>query len=343
MVVPAPAPSVMEPEWGGAVSPDMLPLLLACIKTGPVYDNAAHLPSPALAGIFSHQDPEAIFDEAVARRADGDFEGAVHRLSWLIDNGHGSDAVVYQLGVAYELAGDYDTAISVYERLMLDPDNVLDAGFRRALCLESLDRWDEALRQYRRLPQTEGFDRHDRLTLDLAMGAAELTAGNERKGLRLVEEALAASEGVDDVTWIQGKARYALIDRTLDDAADLELTGSDKRIAKRLGERAAALGEAETHILAIIEHQEPEWILASLMRLGDAYLELHEDFLAVPPPDDVSAEVRAAYVEAWNDKAKVLEVKAFTAYDTALETAGKLRVDNRTTEALRERRDSIQL
>ncbi|MCP4916076.1 MAG: tetratricopeptide repeat protein [Proteobacteria bacterium] len=208
-------------------------LLFACIKAGPAYDNTAHLPTAALSGVFSAQDTTKVYEEALARRHDGDYRGAIDRLTWLIENDAETPDRLYQLGITYELSGDYGTAISVYERLMQDEAHVLDGGFRRALCLESTGDWDAALKQYRKLPQAQGFDRHDRITLDLALGIAELSAGKEKKGRAMIEEALRASEGTDDVTWIQAKARYALADHALDSARELSLQGREKRVPAR--------------------------------------------------------------------------------------------------------------
>ncbi|MCP4804110.1 MAG: tetratricopeptide repeat protein [Proteobacteria bacterium] len=241
-------------------------LLFACIKAGPAYDNTAHLPTAALSGVFSAQDTTKVYEEALARRHDGDYRGAIDRLTWLIENDAETPDRLYQLGITYELSGDYGTAISVYERLMQDEAHVLDGGFRRALCLESTGDWDAALKQYRKLPQAQGFDRHDRITLDLALGIAELSAGKEKKGRAMIEEALRASEGTDDVTWIQAKARYALADHALDSARELSLQGREKRVARSLEGRAFALAEAESHVIQVIQLEEPEWILESMLR-----------------------------------------------------------------------------
>lgn len=323
---------------------DMLHFLLfACIKAGPAYDNTAHLPTAALAGVFSGQDTTKVYDEAVARRHEGDYRGAIDRLAWLIENDDETPDRLYQLGIAYELSGEYGTAISVYERLMQDEAHVLDGGFRRALCLESTGDWDAALRQYRKLPQAQGFDRHDRITLDLALGIAELSAGKEKKGRAMIEEALRASEGTDDVTWIQAKARYALADHALDSARDLSLQGREKRVARSLEGRAFALAEAESHVIQVIQLEEPEWILESMLRLGDGFMELREDMLAVPPPGDLDPELRALYVETLEKRTEVLKLKGYQAYDGGLEVAGKFRVQNETTEVLEARRDAIQL
>lgn len=318
-------------------------LLLACIKAGPAYDHTAHLPTDALAGVFANQDTKTVFDEAVSRRLDGDYEGAIDRLAWLVESGHGDPPTLYQLGIAHELDGDHRTAIAVYERLMQDPAGTLDGGFRRALCLEALGDWDAALRQYRRLPQAEGFDRHDRLTLDLALGVAELYAGKERRGRALIEDALAASEGVDEVTWVQAKARYALADQALDEARDLKLDGREARVARNLAARAAALEQAQSEIAAVIALGEPEWILEGMLRLGDGFLELRDDMLAVPPPHDFDEETTALYLKVLEERTQVLLVKGFQAYDGGLDVAGRFRVQNETTATLRERRDSIQL
>ncbi len=326
----------------------MLPLLisLACAHRVAPYAPTQHLPSPALGQVFGQQDPTAVFHEALARRDEGDAQGAVDRLVWLREQGDDSPALLYQLGLAYELAGDFETALGVYQLLAQEDEQeryVLDVGFRRAMCLESLGRWDEALRAYRRLPQTAGFDRHDRLTLDLALGMAELRAGRARQGQQLLERSLAATSSTNEVPWMRAKAWYTLADVELDRAGELGLVGSQRKQVRVLEQRAAAIALAEQYLVQVVTLEEPEWILAGLLSLGDAYADLRRDMLAVPAPGDLSEEEAAHYRAVLDQRTQVLLRKAYEAYDQGLLVAGKFQIRNEATALLRQRRDSLVL
>ncbi|MCB9761956.1 MAG: tetratricopeptide repeat protein [Alphaproteobacteria bacterium] len=322
-------------------------LLLACLSAhrAPLYDPGAHLPPPALGQVFEGQDPEAVFQEAVERRRAGDVEGAVHRLAWLHESGDRSPEVLYQLGIAYEMNEDFETALSIYDLILAEhPELPLrDAGFRRALCLEELGRYDEALRQYKAIPQEQGFDRHDRYTLDLAMGIAALRAGRTRQGLRLIETSLLAVEDSREITWMAAKGRYALMDHALAQAADRPLEGSERKQVHNLEDRADLMAEAEAHLVKIIAQEEPEWIMAGLLSLGDAYMELHDAVAGAPAPRGLDADQTAVYRQELERRSTVLLRKAWEAYDQGLVVAGRFGVENRYTAQLTEARDAIPL
>jgi tetratricopeptide (TPR) repeat protein len=324
----------------------LLLMTLGCALRVAPYQPTQHLPSPALGQVFSQQDPQAVFEEALARRDEGDSRGAIDRLVWLREQGDESPVVLYQLGLAYELAGDFDTALAVYE--LLDVEDAqdryeLDVGFRRAMCLEALGRWDEALRTYRRLPQTAGFDRHDRLTLDLALGMAELRAGRTRRGQQLLEGALSATANTDEVPWMRAKAWYTLADVELARAGDEGLGGSERRQVRGLEERAAAIALAEQYLVQVVTLEEPEWILAGLLSLGDAYADLREDMLAVPAPSELNEEEALHYRAVLEQRTQVLLRKSYEAYDQGLLIAGKFQIRNEATAQLRQRRDALVL
>lgn len=326
----------------------MLLLLLACatVQLGPLYDPAGHAPPAAFDGVFAAQTLDALFTDALARREAGDYEGAIHRLVWLRAHGDTSPEVLYQLGIAYELSGDLETAVSVYD-LMLSEGSAkaypLDAGFRRALCLEELGRYEESYRQYRALPTDRAFDRHDRYTLDIAVGIAALRSGHTREGMRLIETSLMATEGSDEITWMRAKGYIALSDWALEQAADLPLHGPGRRISRNLEARAAAIAESQDVLVKVIALEEPEWILAGLLSLGDAYAALYDDLISAPPPRKLDADQVQIYQREVQVRSAVLLRKAWEAYDQGLEVAGKLGIDDRTTKTLRERRDAIPL
>lgn len=326
----------------------MLLMLFACatVSLGPLYVPSEHSPPPAFEGVFSAQTLDALFTEAVARREAGDYEGAIYRLVWLREHGDTSPAVLYQLGIAYELSEDLATAVTVYD-LMLSEGSAkeypLDAGFRRALCLEELGRYEEAYRQYKALPTNQAFDRHDRYTLDIAVGIAALRSGHEREGRELLETSLMATDGTDEITWMRAKGYIALADWSLDEAAKLPLYGSTRRITKNLNARAEAITASQEAIVKVIALEEPDWILHGLMSLGDAYATLYDDLISAPPPRKLDADEVQVYNEQVRARSAVLLRKAWESYDQGMVVAGKLAIENGTTRELQAKRDAIPL
>lgn len=322
-------------------------LFLACAARGPSVEWALAdaLPPPALAELFAAQPADQLFDEAVARRQDGDIDGAIARLAWLRDHGESSPAVLYQLGVAYELNEQFETAIAVYETLLDEHPGefVLDAGFRRGLCLEELGYYEAAYRQFRKIPDGIAFDRHDRYTLDIAIGIAALRAGHEAKGLQLLETALMAVEGTGEVTWIAAKGWYTLADYSLERSNQISLDVKEKKQVQRLGQRAAYIAEAEERLVKVIKLEEPEWIMAGLLSLGDAYMDLHADLVGAPHPRNLDDEQVTIYQDAVRQQASVLLTKAWAAYDQGLVVAGRFGVENRYTEQLTAARDAVPI
>ncbi|MFT5586029.1 MAG: tetratricopeptide (TPR) repeat protein [Cognaticolwellia sp.] len=324
----------------------LLMLALACLHTpaATAFDVQPLLPSPALGRVFASQDPDAVFDEAVDRRMDGDVHGAIERLAWLRAQGDRRPGVLYQLGVAYEFAGDHRTALQAYETLIsedLSGEYHDDAGFRRGICLEELGRWEEALDQYRAIP-TRDLSGSDLWTMQLAQGIAEVRNGRQRQGGRRIAKALVDSQD-SEITWMRAKALFTLQDMRLLERDQSPLEGSSKRQAKHLRDRAAQIADAEAMLVQIVYLGEPEWILRGLLALGDAYSALHQEFVTAPPPAHFDAEQRALYQSNLDEHGQVLRRKAWEAYDQGLVVAGTYGVESPVVRELAERQAALGL
>ena len=97
----------------------------------------AHVPTPALQGSET-----LLFEQAILARQNGDAVGAIARLSSLWKRGSQETRVLYQLGIAFEVAEDFPTAAAIYSQIKAqeeDPFLLRDATFRLALCLWELD------------------------------------------------------------------------------------------------------------------------------------------------------------------------------------------------------------
>ncbi len=324
----------------------LLMLALACLHTPPAtaFDVQPLLPPPALGQVFASQDPDVVFQEAMDRRMDGDVQGAIERFAWLRAQGDRRPGVLYQMGVAYEFAGEFKVALSAYDQLItedLSGEYHDDAGFRRGICLEELGRWDEALAQYKLVP-TKGLMGSDLWTIQLARGIADVRTGKQGKGERAILAALQASQG-SDITWMQAKALYTLQDSLLLERDQSPLEGSSRRQAKHLIERAVQISDAEAMLAQVVRLKEPDWILKGLLSLGDAYLALHQELIVAPAPRKLDAQQVAMYRTVLEEKGTILLRKAWEAYDQGLVVAGTYGVESPVVVELAEKQAALGL
>ena len=324
----------------------LLTLALACLHTpsASAFDVQPLLPPPALGQVFASQDPDVVFQEAMDRRMDGDVQGAIERFAWLRAQGDRRPGVLYQMGVAYEFAGEFEVALSAYDQLItedLSGEYHDDAGFRRGICLEELGRWDEALAQYKLVPTT-GLMGSDLWTIQLARGIADVRTGKQGKGERAIRAALQASQG-SDITWMQAKALYTLQDALLLERDQSPLEGSSRRQAKHLVERAVQISDAEAMLAQVVRLEEPEWILKGLLSLGDAYLALHQELIVAPAPRKLDAQQVAMYRAVLEEKGTILLRKAWEAYDQGLVVAGTYGVESQVVVELAEKQAGLGL
>lgn len=318
---------------------NMLLILTACLHDIPAYEPSA--PPPELVEVFDRQEQARVYDEALARRGDGDLVGAEHRLTWLIDVGGDPAEMHYQLGIVHELQGEYEDAVSAYTAaLESDGSRSVDARYRRALCLDELGRWKDSVREYRKLPRSVDYDRADWISIEMAQGVAELRAGNARRGAEMLDRAMRATDETEEMRWLRARTAFHLAEMELSAVEDLRL--DTRKPGKNLGRRAAALQNAEAHIVDVVKTGEPEWMLRAMLELGDAYADLHADMLATAP-DDLEGEALELYYELLEQQTAVLKAKAYMSYDQGLVVASKFQLYNDTTEQLQRRRDAIDL
>jgi len=275
-------------------------------------------------------------------------EGAILRLAWLEQTGDTDPRVLYQLALAYEGAENYATALSVYDRLLARAAEVevqRDAGFRRALCLGELGWHEAAVDQLESLPGANLFEPQDRYTFDLGLGVSLLRAGKREKGIELIRTTLEATAGTEHVSWMRSMGWHALAVDALERAAKERLDlRRYRRAGKNLTERAALIAQAEQYLVEMVKLTQPDWIMRGMQDLGDAYVAVHEQLNASPPPRRLDDGAEAMYQEIMAERSHMLLGKAWKAYDQGLDIAGRFgMLDTRRAQALRERRDAISL
>jgi tetratricopeptide (TPR) repeat protein len=328
----------------------LLTMMLACAHHSPpiALEPVVITGSQELLDVVGMSNAEIIV-AASERRLRGDTEGAMARLRLVIEQQppppEQADAL-YQLGLCHEREERFAEALTAYDRLVgtwPEAQVAQDGWFRRALCLEYLERHREARRSLDHVRTAEGLSLHDRLTLDLQRGITQVRSGRLRSGLKLIDRALVAAEGSDQVTYLRGKAHVTRARVLLDQASGLTLTGSQRRQQRTLEHRAAILAAAEQEVAAAAYLGEPEWILEGLLLLGDAYLDLHGALMSSDPPRSLSDEAALVYREEVAQRTQVLLIKSWNHYDAGVSKAGEWRYIGRPLPQLVSARDAIDL
>jgi tetratricopeptide (TPR) repeat protein len=290
---------------------------------------------------------DEIFQDAVHRRLRGDLDGAAARLAWLETQPFPEPATLrYQVGLVHEFRGDAEGALAVYDALIRDfpgSPEARDGHFRRALCLEDLDRHREAKRSLDRIQVAEGLDFHDRLTLDIQRGITLLSSGRVRRGLEILNTTLDAGEGTDEARYLRAKGYVARARLWVDEAARIDLAVHEKRAVRNLGRRAELLTRAQADVAAALRLQEPQWALEGLLILGRGYEGLAQDLLAAPPPRNLNPEQVEVYRQELEKKSRILLAKAWQHYDAGLGVAAQLQYEGRPLAELRAARDALSL
>ena len=299
-------------------------------------------PPPSLEDTWAVLTDEALVAEGISRREVGDFEGSARRLAFVGTRGVHPEAAFHE-GVSLEYLERFEEALDRYERVLAhDPDDALqvEAAFRRALVLEDLGRHAESVDQVAELQKRGGWTPLQELTLELSRGVGELQGNKRRKGIKRLSRALSELEGTGESPYMQARARAALTRVLLDDAADLSMDGG-RKAARNLLARTSLMVSAEQQVVAIALLGEPEYVLQTLILLGDAYLALHDDMMAATPPRKFDEEQALLYKELIAERAAVLPVKARRYYDEGVQVAVRTQWQGSLAEQIRARRDAL--
>lgn len=320
---------------------------------------AAEAPDPtdpiriAEAGSYDVLD---VLDQAVERRQAGDLAGA--RALIVEAEPHVTAAqrpwFLYQRGILAELSwdfaaarADYEEAIRLYEGGGEHPGGgtAADARFRLALVLEDMGDAEGALAQVRAVAKLRGLSEDDTTTLALQeaisrVNVAKPATGRARRATGRLLDTLAAADPGGGHTWLRAKARYTVARALFAEAGAVPLQGSQKRVVRHLEERVRYITAAEKEIVTLVGLAEPEWILRSLLDLGDAWAALADAVDGAPPPD-LSAEELATYRDLVTDKLLNLRRRAWESYEQGVQLAARLGFESPWVGRLAERRAAV--
>jgi len=298
-------------------------------------------PPLTLEEVWAMQDPTEVLTQAIAFQEVGNREAAMERLRFL-EASAPSTAVRFQLGKTLELMEDYDGALASYEAVLYEGDSPYrhNAAFRRIIVLEDVGRSDESLAAVKQLQSEGDWSEVDAVSLSLAQGISELSSGRTRRGIKHIEAGLAVLSQTSESPWMRARARTALTQTMLDEAASLELVGN-KKAARRLGKRSALMVAAEQQVIAIARLGEPEYALEGLVLLGDAYIILHDDMIAAPPPRKLSDEEVVIYRAEVEGRVKILSAKAKNYYGEGVKLATRVGWEGAVASVLAARHDAL--
>ncbi len=290
-----------------------------------------------------------ILERAKDHSDKGDLETADRMIRFVLTRFQEPEAqasALYELGQNQLRYERYSEALSTFDTLVRrypSAPESLDGLFKRALCYEEIGAHRKALRSLKRIWLADGFDVHDRYTLDLQTGITKVRMGRERAGLKLIEQGLAATENTDLIPWLRAKAHITKARVLLDAAATLPLKGREKRVVENLNERARLIQQAEKEVTLATRHKEPEWILEGLLILGRSFEALGQAIAESPAPKSLSAEATVYYKEQIQVKGEQFKVKAWHHYDEGVALALRVGYRGMRLQRLEDARETLIL
>lgn len=251
----------------------------------------------------------------------------------------------YNLGLVGERTRQWEEALRAYDGYGDDPGKgirVEEVRLRKAVCLSRLGRYEPAQRQLEMIMHQFGVPPLEYNEARGRLGIAYFRAGDEILAEHHLRPALAVYERNAERGVVHARAAYAegyFVLGELDFARyrSIELTGDENALARSLGEKADAFVAARNYYTLAIRTYEPEWVVASLYRIGLGYELFYEAVLAAPLPAGLTAVEQKEYRQKLGDKLQPVLNKALQAYRRNLELAGDLHVENEFVEQTRKR------
>ena len=292
---------------------------------------------------------EVHHEKIAALQRVGNHESAREVLDFLVERDP-SPLNRFLLAKNFELEEDYGEALPRYDALVaedLSPDLDLDVRFRRAVVMDDLSReagaepslGSLARKELKALRRHSALAEGDKARLGLLIGASEIHQGRARRGLRRISRAIRQLDDPSDASWMQARARSALVRELVRNAEHLAIRGrnDDARLKKRM----KLMGDAESQVVAIIQLNEPEYVLEGLLAVADAYIRLYDELVSAPVPGELEGSQVALYKERVLEEAEFLRKKARGFYHKGVLYADHLGWKGQSRDLLEQRRDAL--
>ena len=264
---------------------------------------------------FAAADP---IEQVYALQRQGQYVAAQEILDDLVLE-HNTPAIQFEWARNLELQGKYEPALQVYNELYvlrLNGEFGLNIAYRRGLMLSNLGEHKKAIRTLKRL-RWRNLSALDRRGIRLALGSAEIQAGQIERGIRRIEKVLEQIEQPTEWSWLQARARMAICDHLLTLASQTSLEATED-LKTQMDRRADWILRAEQQIQVIIQLQEPEYVMVSLERFADAMVLFFDEVRMLPPPPEFTPTQADIFEEEISQQAAVLADKALGYYKLAV-------------------------
>ncbi len=285
-------------------------------------------------------------DQAVAARESGDYAGAAALLETvhpLLDPGE-EGRWNLERGLAEDLRWN-PAGAEPYYRAAIDigGDAGMEARYHLAVVLDDLGRIDEARAELHALLTASSLNPEFVPVLRIEQGVIDIHQGRFNRGVHLVQSGIKRVADPKRHAWMIGRGRFAVLAVQAHRAEQWELRGRDWADHHALVQRVRMLKQVEAELFQIIKTEEPEWITASLLRVGDTYADLADDLAHAPPPAKLTEDEAAIYTRELAEKANGPRTKAYTLYDHGVAFANRMSWQSPIVDELREKRDELSV
>ncbi|MDP8256957.1 MAG: tetratricopeptide repeat protein [Candidatus Alcyoniella australis] len=242
----------------------------------------------------------------------------------------------YNFGLCLERQQRYSEALDYYLRAgQLWPDDFEphEVPLRRGSCLEQLDRWSEAHAVYGEAAMLPGLAPQQQLKLEARAAIALYFAGQPSQAKQELRQVL---EHYDELsrriplgrpTFI-AQAYFVLGEVYYDQFSALNLNVPMEQMESTLEDKARLLLLARAQYLKAIRTHNPQWMTASMYKIGLGYFELREEILEAPLPDELDQEQQQAYRDQLLEAVEPLRSKSLAVLKKNLNVARQLDIDN---------------
>jgi hypothetical protein len=256
----------------------------------------------------------------------------------------------YNRGVAYIHLDRGEEAVAAFDAYLagLSKDasakDILDGRFKRGQALATAKRYEEVVAVFDELA-AEDLSPDDRVEALVDAGVGHYMLGLQEGGTevhrptaeyrfleaRRLLKAESARRDVGHMQFFSAQAAFYLAELAHLEFLDHKLTWpsaadiADRQAAKKEATLEALLGEqleekcqrllrAQYQYLRAIREGHPGWAAASGFGVGKMYEELHAEMIALPAPDDLTAEQQDIYRQLVRKKVLILLEKAEKTY-----------------------------
>ena len=285
-------------------------------------------------------------DQAREARVSGNYAGAALLLDALHPLIDPDEEAAWQLerGLAAELSWQPDVAEPYYRAAVaMGGLSGLEARYHLVVVLDDMGRYAEARAELKQLRAAPTLDTRFVPILDVQAGVIDLHTGYAARGTRTIRTSLERVATGHPHPWMEGRGRFALLDAWSDAADVLGFEGTENRQKRNLRRRVQLLKDVETELYATIQTDEPEWIVASLFRVGRAYADLADDLASATAPKRLDVDQSAEFRRLLAERAEAPRTKAYNCYDHGVSFALRVGFQNPTVDQMRAARDALAL